>query len=364
MKLSLEQKEKVALFLRRQDEMLVDLGGANRVQALSQIKQRIRGELLGLGVDTVTDGQVDSLLKRMKVSVKPNSATGLSGDAEAELAPDPVVDRKLVAEQGLDVESGEEKQEPENATEEEATELEESLKVERRVWKEEGASPAGASEASDVREVEKELDGQEEIRTEVLRETVAEVEDEDDAEDFGGRNWLGVCDNISARSGRSLGMIRFGFVVLGCLAGPIAILIYLAAYTFGVRRHPRDYPIVVDGRVGGALFRLVGIAGGMFAVSWAIEFGAALGFLEYFGQLPEMGVWGRMDFYGIELLVFVLVFLSPLAALGALPLAYGWGRTFLSVVNAGLAVYAVLICLGLAFTMVGYVLGGLVLLSG
>lgn len=349
MQLTSKQKEMIAHFLRRQDELFVDLRGEKRAQALSQIKQRIRKELLGLGVETVTDLHVASLLNRMKVSVKLKKKSEVIVESEPEPS----------------VESTGKIQEPPKAAGDVAPAVDETLKVAARAWNaEEAAWRAAASEEQEASEA---VEGREELEeppAEAGPKTVVEIEEDgDEEEDFGDRHWLGVCDNMAGGTGRSLGMIRMGFVVLGCLTGPVAILIYLAAYASGIQRHPRDYPAVDGGRVRGALFRLLGIAGGMFAVSWAIEFGAARGFLEYFGQLPEMGVWGRMSSYGAGLLVLVLVILSPLAALGALPLAYRWGATFSTIVNAGLAIYAVLISMGVASSMVGYALGALTQLA-
>ena len=96
----------------------------------------------------------------------------------------------------------------------------------------------------------------------------------------------------------------------------------------------------------------------------ALIFGAAIAFLNYFGRLPDMGVWDRMSSYNVELLVFVLVVFVPLAVLSGLPLAYRWGRTISTIVNAGLAMYAVVISVGLALSVVGYAFGVLDQLAG
>ena len=77
MELSAEQKNMVATFLRRQDELFAELPADVRVRALSTVKTRVRDELLGFGGDSVSDDQVESLLKRMKVSVRPKQ----DGDA-------------------------------------------------------------------------------------------------------------------------------------------------------------------------------------------------------------------------------------------------------------------------------------------
>ena len=70
MNLTVEQKERIAGFLRKQDEMFIKLPADARVQALSQIKHRIRQELSALGQTEVSDAQVESILGRMKISVK------------------------------------------------------------------------------------------------------------------------------------------------------------------------------------------------------------------------------------------------------------------------------------------------------
>jgi hypothetical protein len=89
-----------------------------------------------------------------------------------------------------------------------------------------------------------------------------------------------------------------------------------------------------------------------------------MAFLKYFGQLPDMGLWTGLDGNDVEILGAVIVVLTPLAVLSGMPLAYKWDKTLGTIVNAGLAVYAVVVSIGLSLRMVGYALGVLTQLAG
>ena len=73
MKLTKDQKTRIADFLRDQDEKFGPLSPKARIQALSMLKTRIRQELFALKLDAVSDEQVESILGRMVISIKPKS---------------------------------------------------------------------------------------------------------------------------------------------------------------------------------------------------------------------------------------------------------------------------------------------------
>jgi hypothetical protein len=57
--------------------------------------------------------------------------------------------------------------------------------------------------------------------------------------------------------------------------------------------------------------------------------------------------------------VYVLTGFGPLVVMSGMPLRYRWEVTFSTMVNAGLAVYAVALSVGVATLMVGYAMGAL-----
>lgn len=313
MQLTAEQKELVARFLRTQDELFVALPSEKRVQALSQVKQRIRTELAALKSDSISDEQMHSLLRRMKISVRAVPGAKKSNS---------------------------------KATVDDKTPTDATLSVTAPVWTPSTEPvlppppPPGAKSDSN--------------------EDIKEVVDDD----FGERHWLGVCVSLSDRLGQPLFLVRVAFVLFGCLTGPIAVTAYLGLFALGRQRHPREYPEPDLTRMWLALIRLVCLSGSMFGASWLLDFGVGALYVGYFGQEPDLSEWGRVADYTAPSLLLVLFLLAPFSALSGMPLAYHWEKTVTNLVNAALAVYGVMISVGVASSMVGYTLSGLTLLAG
>ena len=375
MELSAEQKMMVATFLRRQDELFAELPADVRVRALSTVKTRVRNELLGIGGDSVSDRQVESLLKRMKVSVRPKQDADVSGGKDSSGN-----GRGSIPDDGAGSDSVEDR--------------EANLKVMPREWKREvGTTPGhiggatdgkrvGVAERSDRAVNSTASDAAVAKSVPYIKKTqgnkswpkknVAKVEPEsstkpemvvaidgEDVEDFGDRHWLGVCEQLSLNSGKPVRVIRFGFVLLGMCTVPFGLLLYVGMYFVGVWRSPDAFPQVDSRQLGSAVLKFLGIAGGMFAAVRLIEFGVAWGYMGYFGQAPDLAGWDCLEGGGVEYLVYVLTGFGPLVVMSGMPLRYRWEVTFSTMVNAGLAVYAVALSVGVATLMVGYAMGAL-----
>lgn len=323
MTLTNDQKTRIAEFLRAQDGNFGKLSPKARVQALSMLKSRIRTELSTLDQDSISDAQVESILKRMIVSVKPKS------------------DAPLV-------------EESENLF----------LAVEPPKWKKEEPKSKTAPEPESVSEPEPEPE-QESIpepdTSEVEEE--AEVADADvDAaveSDFSERRWLGVCAAMAPRLGLGTNVLRGAFIVAGCLTGPFALVGYLVCYFIDIQRHSKDYP-AADGRFASwRMVRALFITAALYGCAWLILFGAGWVFTEYLGRIAELNQFGWFTTNDRMLLNSVLLAVLPMAMLSGLPMARDWDRTMALLVNTVLALYAVVLGLGVSSALAGYFLAAL-----
>lgn len=320
MTLTNDQKARIAEFLRAQDGNFGKLSPNARVQALAMLKSRIRTELSTLDQDSISDEQVESILKRMVVSVKPKS----------ELSP---------------------VEESENSY----------LAVEPPKWKKEEPKSTSVPKPEPVSKPEPESIP-ESVEGEVEEE--AEVDDaevEADAEvaiesDFSERRWLGLCAALAPRLGLSPNALRGAFIVAGCLTGPFALVGYLICYFLDIARHSKDYP-VADGRFASwRMVRALFITATLYGCAWLILFGAGWIFTEYLGRIAELNQFGWFTTNDQVLLNSVLIVVLPMAMLSGLPMARDWDRTMALLVNTVLALYAVVLGLGVSSALAGYFL--------
>ena len=175
----------------------------------------------------------------------------------------------------------------------------------------------------------------------------------------GDRQWLGVCAGVADYVGVAPGTVRLVAVVLG-ITGPIALLAYLALYfemylSSESPKVPRIDKARFARRVLGALAAAVALDVGTRI------FRAITGevYVRLAGEqaMPALGKWGWLERED-SLLIFCVVFLLvPIAALSGLPLANRWDHTGKRLVQAGLALYVVVLSLGIASFLVGLILG-------
>lgn len=171
------------------------------------------------------------------------------------------------------------------------------------------------------------------------------------------RIWLGVCAGIAARTGLDSWVVRLLAVLFGLAAGPLAILGYLALYLTMYWASGNDAPRIRKRRVLG---RVVGA----FLVTITLHLGALYGIrLIYFAHVqyikrpvPPLGQWEWLEVQAPDFLFWGLAIFLPLAALSAMPLANAWDYSLKRVVQAGLALYGVLLSFGIASVLVGIIL--------
>lgn len=182
------------------------------------------------------------------------------------------------------------------------------------------------------------------------------------------RVWLGVCAGIARKLDIDANIVRVIAVLMGLLLPllPVLFLTYLGIffwdYFFGERRGIEPLEPL---RIAKAL-------GTTFGVALALHFGTrvvlifiASGYEAIAAQplmLDRRWSWLMQD--AGSWFFWVLALGLPLAALSALPVPKVWAGTLRKTVQAGLAIYAVWLCYGLASILVGIVLSGVEQFSG
>lgn len=180
--------------------------------------------------------------------------------------------------------------------------------------------------------------------------------------DWEERVWLGVCAGVANRIGIDANFIRLVLVVLGFIPPLMPFLItgylcfYLAVYYSaprGTYERIRLYPV---------LRRSIAIALGVTGI-----YGGAFILLVFLSRLSKQalgaglllgGQWNWLVAQNTPIYVWVMIYMMPVAIVSALPVRRTWASTLEKVVKAILALYAMLICIGLAFVITGLVLSG------
>ncbi len=172
------------------------------------------------------------------------------------------------------------------------------------------------------------------------------------------RRWLGVCAALAQRHGLNVRWLRFVAVLLGLFTGPVAVTVYLAVYleiylTSNNESMPRVSKLDLARNTLGTLFG----AAAFYGFSRAVLFGLSYAYVRFMEKsAPSLGKWGWLEPNATPMFVLVLTVLMPLAILSGLPLANQWDQTLKRVVQAGLAVYALVLSAGIASVLTGIIL--------
>lgn len=178
--------------------------------------------------------------------------------------------------------------------------------------------------------------------------------------------WLGVCAALAARLEKDVRYLRLACLVAGVITGPLALTLYLAVYfEMYYTSDPEEFPRIQK-------WRLIRSIAGTLAVSLALLAGskALLAGMSYAyawlmkKDAPYVGDWAWLELHGLPLFVSLLVCAVPLAVLTGLPLPNRWDATAKRIVQAALAVYALVLCLGIASALTGFILAAIEDLSG
>ena len=173
------------------------------------------------------------------------------------------------------------------------------------------------------------------------------------------RVWLGVCVWVAEFLDQDPRLIRLVVFLVGVITGPFALFAYLGGgfylhATGQIRLSPKPEPIPLLGRVAGynAIILLLHVGMAFF-----LRFVYAV-YESFLQQLPpELTAWGWLEAWRGALLFWMLAFGIPLSLLGGLPLAHGWDHSLRRFLQAMIALYAVILCFGIASILVGLLLG-------
>ncbi len=171
------------------------------------------------------------------------------------------------------------------------------------------------------------------------------------------RVWLGVCDTLAKKADLPVKWIRVGWVLLSLLPPltPFLLIIYVGAYLylhFTDSHGPHDEisvaPILqFSALIFGEIFALY-----VFGV-FLLEFIARVTF-KLAGKSPALTPrWAWLELEGASWFFWTLLLLIPLSILAKLPVPSAWETTLRKVVYAGVALYAVLVCFGVASYLAG-----------
>jgi len=171
------------------------------------------------------------------------------------------------------------------------------------------------------------------------------------------RRWLGVCAAISEQTGISPFFIRAGAVLLGLVTGPLALVVYIGAYLILHFSDRTDAPPIekwtltkyVLGIILGALL-LRYVAWGFVAL---IEYGYGLLLQE---PLRLSGLWNMLEYKEAGWFFWALFCLIPVAVLAGLPVPSQWRNTLRKLFEAGLALYALVLCFGVGCALAGAIM--------
>jgi len=176
------------------------------------------------------------------------------------------------------------------------------------------------------------------------------------------RVWLGVCGGIGEYLEVDPLQVRFTAVVLGLMTWSLALIAYLALYfeMYNATRHSelRQRVPRIDG------VDLLRVTGGTVMAVAALNLTARLALLLLDGAGAWLSVQPQIDLGPWEwvrlnltwLMYAALLALAPVAVLAGLPVAGHWEVTGKRIIYAAVAVYAVVLCFGIALSLVGVIL--------
>jgi len=199
-------------------------------------------------------------------------------------------------------------------------------------------------------------------QAEKLRDESAESGNDGSILSWDDRVWLGVCSGVAQRIGIDANFIRLVLVVLGFIPPLLPFLI--TAY-FGF------YAVVYVASPKGALPRLrifpivrrtviTAIAGtGLYGGAYVLLLVMSRLSLQILGTgLLIGGQWNWLLTQNKPMFFWVMVYVMPVAVMSAMPVKSSWAGTLDKVVKAALALYAMIICVGLAYMITGLLVDG------
>ena len=172
------------------------------------------------------------------------------------------------------------------------------------------------------------------------------------------RRLLGVCSVLSERMDFPLRFVRAAFVIAALTTGPFALIVYLGLYfeMSLAEREPGSRPFAALHLAKAIGFTLAPLTL-LYAAATVVL--ALLNVL--YAQLASsgagLGAWERFSDYNGALFLASLLVLVPVAVLSGLPVPARSRAGIRRCLEAGLSIYAVVLCMGIAFRLTGFLIG-------
>ena len=169
--------------------------------------------------------------------------------------------------------------------------------------------------------------------------------------------WLGVCARLAERMEIEVWYIRALAIIFG-VTGPLAVVLYLGLYAkMYYSAAERERPVIVRSKIVKRFATTFGVAFMLFVGTY---YGSRLIYFLNAELLrrpqPVLGPWGWIAEKQGMFFLLTLLFLLPLSVLSAMPLANAWDQSLKRVLQAGLAVYGLVLSFGIASLVVGIIL--------
>lgn len=173
----------------------------------------------------------------------------------------------------------------------------------------------------------------------------------------GDRRWLGVCGGVGEHFGLNVKLVRFIAFCLGLMTGPVMLIVYLAVYfEMYLTADSEDIPRIDKLKLVKLVLGALAAASAFYAATRGVLALMTYAYMRFMEKSePFLGKWGWLEANATWLFLGVLCVLMPIALLSGLPLATGWDHTGKRVVQAGLALYALVLCLGIASALAGVI---------
>jgi phage shock protein PspC (stress-responsive transcriptional regulator) len=173
------------------------------------------------------------------------------------------------------------------------------------------------------------------------------------------RVWLGVCGGLARKMSVEPGPIRLVFILLGLVPPltPLLLLGYLITYFAVYFSADHDLPRIRPARLAKAVLTTAGIIAALHIGARLLLLLVTRAYHQFLGEeLSLYGRWGGLLTHGDTWFIWAVLILIPLSILYALPVREAWSGTLKKIVQAGLALYAVALCYGIACVLVGVAL--------
>lgn len=173
------------------------------------------------------------------------------------------------------------------------------------------------------------------------------------------RVWLGVCGGIARRLNLDANIVRLLAVLAGLILPllPLLLIAYVTAFLYFSYSSGARLDLIRPWRVLRITAGYGAVALALHLCSRFVLFFIAYAHVQLVGEVLVYGAnWGWLVEEGGWMFTWTFFTTLPLAAMSVLPVSANWDQTLRKTVQAVLAVYAMLLCFGVACALVGAVL--------